>query len=71
MIETQIIKADGMAITPWFTQNAVVFPLQAGIQYRLSGRAMRDHLFFVTAPGNANLFVAEKKNGITAQLPVV
>jgi hypothetical protein len=71
VIEMQIIKADGTAITPWFRENAVVTPLQPGIQYRLSGNAMRDHLYFATAPGNANLFVAEKKNGITTQLPVV
>jgi hypothetical protein len=71
VIETQIIKADGTAITPWFRQNAVVLPLQSGIQYRLSGRAIRNHLYFATAPGNTNLFVAQKKNGITTQLPVV
>ena len=69
-IETQIVKADGTAITPWFEQNAVILP-QSGLQYRLSGRAIRDHLYFATAPGNANLFVAQKKNGITTQLPVV
>jgi hypothetical protein len=71
IIETQIIKADGTVITPWFRQLAVVLPLQSGIQYRLSGRAIRNHLYFATAPGNANLFVAQKKNGITTQLPVV
>jgi hypothetical protein len=71
MIETQIIMEDGTAITPWFIQPAVVLPLQSGVQYRLSGRAIRDHLYFATAPGNANLFVAQKKNGIVTQLPVV
>ena len=71
VIETQVIKADGTAITPWFRQDAVVLPRPSGIQYRLSGRAIRDHLYFATAPGNANLFVAQKKNGITTQLPVV
>ncbi len=71
VIEMEIIKADGTAITPWFRENAVITPLQAGIQDRLSGNAMRNHLYFATAPGNATLFVAEKKNGITTQLPVV
>jgi hypothetical protein len=70
-IEMQIIKADGTAITPWFREVAVITPLQPGLQYRLSGSAMRNYLYFATAPGNANLFVAEKKNGITTQLPVV
>ena len=69
-IEMQITKANGTAITPWFMEVAVITPVQPG-QYRLSGSAMRDHLFFATAPGNANLFVAQKKNGITTQLPVV
>jgi hypothetical protein len=70
IIETQIVKADGTAITPWFREDAVILP-QSGLQYRLSGSAMRNHLYFATAPGNANLFVAQKKNGITTQLPVV
>ena len=59
----------GTAITPWFMEVAVITPVQPG-QYRLSGSAMRDHLFFATAPGNANLFVAQKKSGIVTQLPV-
>jgi len=69
-IEMQITKANGTAITPWFMEVAVITPVQPG-QYRLSGSAMRDHLFFATAPGNANLFVAQKKSGIVTQLPVV
>jgi hypothetical protein len=71
VIETQIITEDGTTITPWFTQNAVILPLQSGVQYRLSGRAIRNHLYFATAPGNTNLFVAQKKNSIVTQLPVV
>ena len=70
-IESQIITEDGTTITPWFRKTAVVTPLQPGIQYRLSGNAMQNHLYFATARGNANVFVAEKKNGITTQLPVV
>ena len=71
VIETQITKADGTAITPWFTEDAMILPLQSGVQYRLSGSETRNHLFFATAPGNANLFVAQKKSGIVTQLPVV
>jgi hypothetical protein len=71
VIEMQIIKADGTTMTPWFRETAVVTPLQPGINYRLSGSAMRNHLYFATAPGNVNLFVAEKKSGITTQLPVM
>jgi hypothetical protein len=69
--EMQIMKADGTTITPWFREFAVVLPPQPGIQCRLSGKAMRNHLYFATAPRNANLFVAQKKSGITTQLPVV
>jgi hypothetical protein len=69
VIEIQIIKADG-TITPWFRANAVVTPPRPGLQHRLSGRAIRDHLYFATAPGNTNLFVA-KKMVFTTQLPVV
>ena len=71
IIEMQIIKADGTTITPWFREIAVVTPLQQGLQYRLSGNAMRNHLYFATALGNTNLFVAVKKNGITTRLPVM
>ena len=71
VIEIQILKADGTTITPWFRENAAITIPQPGIQYRLSGKAMRDYLYFATAPGNTNLFVAEKKSGIMTQLPVV
>ena len=70
MIEIQILEADGTAITPWLRETAVVTP-GPGVQYRLSGSAMRNHLYFATALGNANLFVAEKKNGMVTHLPVV
>lgn len=68
-IETSIIAADGMQISPWFMESGVLTPLGAGFQYRLSGSVMRQHLFFATAPGNATLFVAQRKNGIMMQLP--
>ena len=67
-IEMQIIKADGTAMTEWFQEQAV---LSSPVGVRLSGNAMRNHLYFATAPGNTTLYVAVKKNGITSQLPVV
>jgi len=70
-IEMQVIKADRTAITGWFEGQAVITPPLAGMQYRLSGSMIRDHLYFATAPGNATLYVATKKNGIITQLPVV
>ena len=71
-IEMQLIRADGTRVSPWFQEWAVITPVQlGGLQYRLSGNAMRNHLFFATAPGNMTLFVSERKNGIVSQLPVV
>ena len=70
-IEMQVIKADGTAVTEWFKERAVITPPTAAMQYRLSGSAIRDHLYFATAPGNVMLYVAAKKNGIITQLPVV
>ncbi|KAB8208235.1 hypothetical protein BDV34DRAFT_190636 [Aspergillus parasiticus] len=70
LIEVQIVNPRGEAITPWFVQIAIVTPDAPGL-VRLSGEAMRSHLFFATAPGNGILYVAKKKNGIVSRLPVV
>jgi len=73
-IDMQILKEDGTIISEWMMESAIIIPppVQHGdLQVRLSGNVMRDHLYFATAPGNATLFVACKKNGIVAQLPVV
>lgn len=69
-IEMQIVKVDGTAITDWFGERAIITP-PTETRARLSGSAMRNHLYFATAPGNNNLFVAVKENGIVTQLPVV
>ncbi|KAJ8098686.1 hypothetical protein POJ06DRAFT_257707 [Lipomyces tetrasporus] len=71
-LEMQITKADGKAVSPWFEETAVIVAAQPGVpQCRLSGRTMRNFLYFATAPGNSTLYVAEKKNGIISQLPVI
>jgi hypothetical protein len=66
----QIIKADGTAITGWFGERAVVTPV-VGTHYRLSGSAIRHHLYSATALGNTALYVAVEKHGIVSQLPVI
>jgi hypothetical protein len=71
IIEIQLMKANGTIASPWFRESALITPLQLGLQYRLSGNAMRNHLYFATAPGNTTLFISEKRNGIVTQLPVV
>jgi hypothetical protein len=72
ILEVQLLKADGSALSPWIDEMGVITPVQPGTQqYRLSGNAMRNFLYFGTAPGNTQLYVAEKKNGLVSQLPVL
>ncbi|KAK9357163.1 hypothetical protein V1504DRAFT_437001 [Lipomyces starkeyi] len=72
ILEMQITEADGTAISSWFEEVAVITVPEPGApQCRLSGNAMRNFLYFATAPGNLTLYVAKKKHGIISQLPVV
>ena len=64
-----IVDADNRPLTPWFRELAVVAENDNAV--RLSGSAMRDHLYFAMAPGNAMLYVAAKKNGIVTLLPAM
>lgn len=57
-------------VTNWFFENFVIKDDYPGITL-LSGSEMRRHLFFATAPGNQQLYVSVKKNGIMRLLPVV
>jgi hypothetical protein len=68
LVDMQILTSAFVALTPWFRETAVVKPDSPG-DARLSGAAMRDHLFFATAPGNAYLYVAQKKAGLIRDLP--
>lgn len=67
-IEIPITADDGVPLTPWYLEVAVVNPTST---VRLSGAGMRQHLFFATAPGNGRLYVAVTKSGVVSQLPVV
>lgn len=67
-IEIQITKLDGVALTDWFPERAIIGPPGSR---RLSGDAMRNHLYFATAPGNTTLYISANKHGLTSQLPVV
>lgn len=72
MVEMQLLRADHSPFTSWFAEPAVVIPNVFGQnQMRLSGNGMRQLLFFATSPGNATLYVAEKKSGIISQLPAI
>lgn len=68
LIDMQIVTSAFVPLTPWFEEIAIV-KADNPEAVRLSGSAMRNHLFFATAPGNANLYVAQKKAGIIRDLP--
>ena len=70
MIEMQLKKPDWTPASDWFVERGVITPF-GPTQIRLSGLELRSHLYFATAPGNQSLYVAQKKNGIVTQLPVV
>ena len=55
-------------MTGWFTERFVIRPFTP-TTYLLSGNKMRRHLFFATAPGNQELYVAGRKNGLFDLLP--
>lgn len=69
LVGLQLIRHDGTAVTNWFVKKAVI--TQPPQPIRLSGLAMRSKFIFATCPGNQLLYVAEKKAGITSQLPAL
>ena len=50
---------------PWITESAIVRHIGPEAM-RLSGRAMRDFMFFGTRAGNHHLAVADTKGGMSA-----
>ncbi|KAJ5957676.1 hypothetical protein N7501_011955 [Penicillium viridicatum] len=69
-VEMQIVTSTFVPLTPWFEESAIVKADTPGDR-RLLGAAMRNYLFFATAPGNAHLYVAQKKAGIIRDLSAV
>lgn len=69
-VEVQLLDSQGNAVSDWILEEGIVTPAAVGAT-RLSGDGIRQSLYFATAPGNRHLYVAEKKNGIIEQLPVV
>ncbi|EGC47208.1 conserved hypothetical protein [Histoplasma capsulatum var. duboisii H88] len=69
-VEIQLLDSQGNAVSDWILEEGIVTPAVIG-GVRLSGDCIRQSLYFATAPGNQHLYVAEKKNGIVEQLPVV
>lgn len=69
LIELQLIRHDGSAVSSWIVERAVITPPPQ--DFRLSGLAMRRKFYFAECPGNQFLYVAEKRAGIIAQLPAL
>ncbi|OJD27198.1 hypothetical protein ACJ73_01403 [Blastomyces percursus] len=69
-VEIQLLDSQGNAVSDWILEEGIITPSASGAT-RLSGDGIRQSLFFATAPGNRHLYVAEKRNGIIEQLPVV
>ena len=68
--EMMLIGRDGtIEITEWFMENTVIKRNQPGV-YRLYIRDGDETSLIFRPRGDANLFVAERKNGIVKQLPV-
>lgn len=66
-VEIMLMRADGSSVSGWFFEAAAVTPLTPGQHLpRLSGAGMRRLFYFASSPGNANLYVAEKRR---ASLP--
>ncbi|KAJ5907475.1 hypothetical protein N7495_000157 [Penicillium taxi] len=70
IIEMQIVSSEGDTLTPWFQEEAIVWEDYESLQ-RLSGSAMREYLYFATAPGNQKLYMAKKKGGLMSLLPAI
>jgi hypothetical protein len=72
LIEVKLLKDDGSPASDWLHEFGVLTPHIPGLPpLRLSGNGIRYQLYFATAPGNQQLYVAEKKHGIVSQLPVM
>ena len=69
LIEVRLLKCNGEVFSNWIREWGSITP--DGDPYsRLSGRGIREQLFFATAPGNHWLYVSETKSGLMSQLPV-
>ncbi|KAK2812777.1 hypothetical protein FQN50_001106 [Emmonsiellopsis sp. PD_5] len=69
-IQIQLLDPNGIPASDWMDEDGVVTPLTPGA-VALSGNGIRRALYFATAPGNDQLYVAVKKNGLVKQLPTV
>jgi len=72
LVECRVVKIDQTPLTPWYWEFATLYPLNTPVNApRLSGRNMKRLLYFATAPGQAPLYVSQKKSGLASLLPTI
>jgi hypothetical protein len=67
-IQMRVVDTQGLALTEWFLTKVALRAEHPGRKLRLSGREVRQHLFFATPAGNSALFVAKDKAALMSIL---
>ena len=69
-IAAQLLSANGQPLGPVVLAEAAVIPQIGGNKTRTSGMFFREGLFTATCPfGNGNLYLSDRKSGVTRPLP--
>ena len=67
MLEVRLLDGFGQPFTDWISETGLVSREEGAS--RLSGAAIRDRLYFATAPGNTNLYISTTKVELCRVLP--
>jgi len=71
LLQVCLLDAGQQLVGPWAVMPGVINPGHVN-RMRCSGMYTRQQLFTGTAPdGAGNLFVGQKKHGVTSQLPTI
>lgn len=66
-VQVQMVRDDNTPWGDWMEETAIVRVRNPNVS-RLSGRGIRAHLYFATAPGNHTVAVATTKGGLMSLL---
>jgi hypothetical protein len=66
-VEVRMVDDNNVPWSDWIPEDAIVRPVAPGVP-RLSGRGIRETLYFGTAPGNHTLAASTTKGGLTVLL---
>jgi hypothetical protein len=66
-VQIRLVTQDFIPWSEWIDETAIIRDLVPGLA-RLSGGAIRDHLYFGLGPGNEILAVGKTKNGMSSLL---